>query len=98
MIPAKTLKEINQRSEGLCENCGRPAADIMHIEHRKMGGRHGIWEKIINDPRNLAAGCRGCHDLIDLHRKQLFPGERDKALEIIKAKTNWYEWEQEHKG
>lgn len=95
MISRSTIDIIDERSGGLCENCGKPAQDAAHITPKRMGGRQGSMKAIINDPRNLAALCRGCHDLIDLHRKELFPGERAKALELIKSKTNWHEWEKE---
>jgi RNA polymerase-binding transcription factor DksA len=95
MIPKSTLKAISDRSGGLCENCNKPAQDAAHILHRKMGGRKGEMLRTINDPRNLAALCRSCHDLIDLRRRELYPGERLGALQKIKAITGWEDWRKE---
>ncbi|MBE3145444.1 MAG: HNH endonuclease [Planctomycetes bacterium] len=98
MLTKATIATIERRSDGLCENCGKPAQDAAHITAKKMGGRQGPMKAIINDPRNLAALCRDCHDLIDFKRRELYPGERAGALEKLKAKIDWQDWEQEHHG
>jgi len=88
----KTRDLLEQRSGGLCENCGKKAQDAAHIEPKMAGGRKGFLEKFFDDLRNLVAACRSCHDLIDLKRKQLFPGERDHALARFKEKSGWDGW------
>jgi len=60
-----------------------------------MGGRHGKLEAFINDPRNVAAACRSCHDLIDVRRKELYPGERLDVLQKFKQATGWESWNDE---
>jgi len=95
MITQATRDILQERSGGLCENCGRPAQDPAHITDKKMGGRHGAMQKIINDPRNIAAICRSCHDLLHHKRKESFPGERLGVLQKIKTATNWNEWRRE---
>jgi 5-methylcytosine-specific restriction endonuclease McrA len=95
MIPKIVQDTILERSGGLCENCGRPADDAAHIMDKKMGGRHGAMQKIINDPRNIAALCRDCHDLLHHKRKEKYEGERLGVLQKIKTATNWNEWRRE---
>ena len=95
MISPKTVRAIEERSEGLCEHCGKVAQDAAHITPKRMGGRQGAMKAIINDPRNLAALCRDCHDLIDFKRKEKFPHERLAALGMLKSKIDWYEWRDE---
>ncbi|MFA5317166.1 MAG: HNH endonuclease signature motif containing protein [Dehalococcoidales bacterium] len=95
MIPQIVRDAILDRSGGLCESCGQQAQDLAHITDKKMGGRHGAMQKIINDPRNIAALCRPCHDLLHHKRKESFPGERLGVLQKIKIKTDWNEWRRE---
>lgn len=52
---------------------------------KKLGGRHGAMEKIINDPRNIAALCRPCHDLLHRRRKESYEGERLGVLQKLNA-------------
>jgi hypothetical protein len=94
----KVAKIIQERSGGLCENCGRPAQDGAHISPKKMGGRKGLFKKIYDDARNRAAACRGCHDLIDLKRKELWPGERAAALLKFKTAAGWFDLQREYGG
>ena len=41
-----------------CENCGKRAVDIHHIDPKKMGG-----SKDKDNINNLCALCRGCHNM-----------------------------------
>ena len=47
-----------------CENCGKTAVDINHIEARGMGG-----SKTKDAPENLIALCRKCH--LDFEAKKI---------------------------
>jgi 5-methylcytosine-specific restriction protein A len=40
----------------LCEQCGKRAVDIHHVKHRSQGGT--------DEPENLIALCRECHEKI----------------------------------
>ena len=90
-----TIASIEHRARGLCEACGRFADDVHHILPKQMGGRHGEMADKINDPRNLAAVCRDCHDLLHRRRKEKHAGERDVLMRLIKIKTRWEEWSNE---
>jgi 5-methylcytosine-specific restriction endonuclease McrA len=95
-LPKKTIDFLFKRSGGLCENCGAPAADAAHISPKQMGGRKGIWKKIWDDVRNLFIACRSCHDLVDLKRRELYPGERLSALTKVKIAVNHQSWKEEY--
>jgi 5-methylcytosine-specific restriction endonuclease McrA len=59
-VPMKIRKQVWSRADGMCEKCGRPAVDLAHIEHRKMGG-----SRLLDTADNLLALCRECHNLMD---------------------------------
>jgi hypothetical protein len=90
-----TIQTIEERSGGLCESCNRPAQDAAHITNKGLGGRHGAMKAKINDPRNLAALCRDCHDLLHFKRKETYEGERLGTLQKLKFITGWEEWNRE---
>ena len=90
-----TFDVIMERSGTLCENCGRLACDAHHITYKQLGGRHGAMKAKINDPRNLAALCRDCHDLLHFKRKETYEGERLGTLQKLKFITGWEEWNRE---
>ena len=95
MIPLSTKRAVRSRSGDLCEFCRSPHnLQMAHILHRKMGGRHGRWKKIINDPRNIAHLCRDCHDVLDRRRHD--PIKRVTMLPIIQMTTSWFEWAREN--
>lgn len=95
----KTVEAVLQRSGGLCEAPDCAGQDFRgfqhaHLLHRKMGGRHGQMERIIDDPRNVAYLCANCHDLLD--GRVYNPTEAAKLSEYLKNKTDWQEWREEH--
>ena len=94
MIPLSTKKTVRRRSCDLCEFCGTSHnLQMAHIMHRKMGGRHGIWKKIINDPRNIAHLCLNCHDVFDGRAHD--PIKRIAMRPVLQMKTGWFEWARE---
>ncbi len=60
------------------EGCGNRANDIHHIDARGMGG-----SKLKDNPENLIAVCRGCHDKYG-DRKQHKEMLRDLVQKRIK--------------
>jgi hypothetical protein len=52
------------RSWGKCEGCGKFGLhlDAHHRQARGAGGVHGEAAEVSNDPRNMLALCRTCHD------------------------------------
>jgi len=94
-IPESSLKAILERSGNRCEvdGCNRldwRGLQCAHIRHRKMGGRKGEAEDIINDPRNIAYICCYHHDLID--GRVYHPYEKPKVIAQLKETINWDEW------
>lgn len=49
---------LNTRDKPACEVCGKLADDIHHIKPKGMGG-----SKLKDNPENLIALCRDCHDM-----------------------------------
>lgn len=97
----KTVEVVLQRSGGICEapDCAGPdfrGLQHAHLLHRKMGGRHGVMERIIDDPRNVTLLCANCHDLLD--GRVYSPAEAAKLSQYLKNKTDWEEWKHEHSG
>jgi hypothetical protein len=74
------------RSDGLCESCGRPAQDKAHIEPKMMGG-HSKFKAFYDDNRNLAASCRTCHTALDQRKEGWM-----EILEKFKAASGWNAW------
>lgn len=100
MIPQIVRDAILDRSGGICEekNCKGPdfrGYQNCHIEHRKMGGRHGTAALIIDDARNIFYGCAHIHDVIDRRCKEDYPGQRQEVLEYLKEKIKHDEWRRE---
>jgi len=95
----RIYKQIVERAGGVCEYTGTHGdfrgLQRAHIVHRKIGGRNGPMEKIIDDPRNSALVTADIHDLID-GRRHGWPGEREKVLAYLKNKIGWYEWSKEY--
>ena len=85
-------RELLERSNGMCENCGRPAEDDIHLENKQMGGRKGQWKKLWDDLRNRVAGCRSCHDLLHFRRMEMYPGERKKCWETFCEAADHESW------
>ena len=50
----------------LCEVCGSQAVDIHHIQRRSTFGKKKKEEQ--DDPKNLIALCRECHEKAHLRR------------------------------
>jgi len=99
MSSQKSIDIIMERSGGNCEEPNCPGPDFRglqraHITHRKMGGRNGIQEKIIDDPRNSAILCAPAHDLLD--GRVYNPEEAAKLSLYLKEKIGWEDWKQEH--
>lgn len=59
-----------------CENCGKPAGDIHHLENRGMGG-----SKSKDLIENLMALCRECHS--ECHNSKEFNKEMKIKHKII---------------
>jgi hypothetical protein len=53
VIEATTRRLVKERSQGRCEKCGQPAAQMHHRKNRSQGGR---WE-----PSNTLHLCLLCH-------------------------------------
>lgn len=55
---------VRARATGSCEGCGllTTQLDVHHRQARGAGGVHGAAAQVANDPRNLLALCRDCHD------------------------------------
>ena len=55
------------RAEGRCEvvrdgvRCGRPGAEVDHVEAKGMGGRHGAARRRSESDENLRVICLSCH-------------------------------------
>ena len=92
MLPRRVIEYVLRRSGGLCERklpdgrrCLAPAADFHHIVPKRMGGRKGLFRKLFDDPRNIMAACRPCHDCASSWNEDaasLVPGaEYRQALE-----------------
>ena len=97
----KSIDIIMQRSGGVCEEPNCPGPDFRglqraHLTHRKMGGRNGIMEKIIDDPRNSVLLCAPAHDLLD--GRVYNPQEAAKLMAYLKGKIDWQSWRDEHSG
>ena len=72
MIPRSVKREVWIRAEGRCEwvedgvRCNSTnMLDWCHVIHRKMGGRKGVWKKLINHKDNIRLWCRDHHDIWD---------------------------------
>ena len=69
MFSIEIRRRVQERCGGMCERklpsgqrCGSPIWDFHHCVAKKMGGRHGIMKKLVNQIENCIAVCRGCHD------------------------------------
>jgi 5-methylcytosine-specific restriction protein A len=68
----RTRKLIYERSQGLCESCARPGAEIHHRRPRGMGGSQ---DPQTNTAANGVLLCSGCHRWAESHRtKALMDG------------------------
>lgn len=58
---------VRRRAWASCEGCGlvTAALDVHHRQARGAGGVHGLAADVANDPRNLLALCRECHDMTE---------------------------------
>lgn len=60
---------VMARAGNCCERCGRSIADYpADLHHRKPRRSGGTSDPAINDPHNVVAICRDCHDEIESHR------------------------------
>lgn len=59
---------VRARATGSCEGCGllTTQLDVHHRQARGAGGVHGAAADVANDPRNLLALDRECHDRTEL--------------------------------
>jgi hypothetical protein len=95
----KMAAEVEKRSGVACEAPGCAGPDfrglmLCHIVHRKMGGRHGSTEAIVNDSRNVAMLCGPHHDILDARVWQ--PAAKAALLEYLKKRLGWQDWKEEH--
>lgn len=60
----RAVRITKLRAWGKCEGCGVMGLDLQahHRQARGMGGVHSVAARDANDPRNLLALCRRCHD------------------------------------
>lgn len=96
-ISKEEIAQVEARSGGLCEGCGRCTGwlEKAHIKHRGMGGVQRRNADIINNHRNMADLCIYCHGIID--RRINVPAHfREYLLQKLKPKLGWYEWAEEH--
>lgn len=93
MIPQSTKDAVNRRADYRCEfSGGIHNLEYAHITHRRMGGRHGKWAKIINDPRNIALLAHNWHEIMHGVDCEL----KTKLIMFLKLKTGWYDWAKEY--
>jgi hypothetical protein len=91
-IPKATKDAVNRRADCKCEfSGGIHNLDYAHITHRRLGGRHGKWAKIINDPRNVCLLARPWHDIMHGHETT----QQKQLVLYLKLKTDWYSWAKE---
>lgn len=72
---------IKEGEDIYCGVCGWPAVDIHHIESRGMGG-----SKTRDNPENLIALCRLCHE-----KAHAYPAIQRPILQAVHEETmkNW---------
>ena len=97
-IPQETRLAVWDRAGAKCEWCGQAywqaRLQLAHLEHRKLGGRHGIMAKAIHDPKNIALLCSGCHDILD--RRAWSPEDRERMMIFLKDRLDWSSWAEEY--
>ena len=69
---------IGEQDTPLCEMCGSPAVDVLHIEPRGMGG-----SKTKDYIENLVGLCRNCHNKAE-KSKEFNKQVKAKHLILIK--------------
>jgi hypothetical protein len=103
MIPKREAALIELRSGGQCEaihlsgRCPKPAEVFAHIKHRCMGGRSGVFEKLIHDHRNIAHLCVEDHDYLDKRVYMATAEEWEYLVGKLKEILDWESWYQEYK-
>ena len=97
-IPQETRLAVWDRAGAKCEWCSTTyrgdRLQLAHLEHRKLGGRHGIMAKAIHDSRNVALLCLKCHNILD--RRAWNPEVREKMMTFLKDKLDWAGWQKEY--
>ena len=92
-IPQSTKDAVRRRAEDRCEfSGGIYNLEYAHIAHRRMGGRHGKWKKIYDDPRNIALLAHNWHEVMHGVDCEL----KTKLIMFLKLKTDWYGWVREY--
>jgi 5-methylcytosine-specific restriction endonuclease McrA len=73
-VPKKVREAVWERCSGICEGpveridgeivilhtCTKPATELAHLHHRKMGG-----SRLLDIDTNLVYTCKACHDIFD---------------------------------
>ena len=97
-IPQETRLAVWDRAGAKCEWCGATQwgnrLQLAHLEHRKLGGRHGVMKQAIHDKRNIVLLCQACHDILDNRVRR--PEVREKMWRELRIWTDWSSWAQEY--